>query len=122
MSESNWAPDAIQEPHEKPTIPEYVGTDIAPDGEKIVVNRAQDVEPILDHCKALVASNTYRTPSGDMHHAADFPMVLVEAYMASKGITFDQFLEDSSHVKNMLADPALRDFCIARNITHRVYR
>lgn len=120
---SPWAPDAeVQEAYDKPLVPDLVGTDIRPEGDQIVVDRAQDVEPILDYCKRQVNENVYRTPSGDMHHAAEFPLVIVEKYLADKGITFQEFLQNTDHVKSMMADPALRDFCIARNVVHRVWR
>lgn len=118
-----WAKDSeVFEPHEAPKIPEFVGTRIESQDDTVVVDRSQDVEPILDYCKELVNSNTYRTPSGDMHHAAEFPTVIVEAYLADKGVTLQEFFQNPAHAKAMMADPALRDFCIARNVVHRVYR
>lgn len=123
MNQTPWAPDVEkQEPYDTPLVPDYVGTDIRMGEGEVIVGRAQDVEPILDHCKALVNANVYRTPSGDMHHAAEFPLVIVEKYLADKGITFQEFLQNTEHIKNMMADPALRDFCIARNVVHRVWR
>lgn len=123
MDKSPWAADTEAfVPHEAPTVPDFVGTDMQATGGQILVNRSQDVEPILDHCKELAASNTYRTPSGDMHHAAEFPLVLVEKYLTDKGVTWEEFMQNPAHVKAMMNDPALGHFLIARNAVHRVYR
>lgn len=118
-----WAEPGEWKEHEAPSIPEFVGTDIqaTPDG-LIAVNRMQDVEPILDHCKALARSDTYRSQSNELHHLAEFPLVLVEKYCADRGVSFHEFMHNTAHVKAMLADPALRDFLIAQNATHKVYR
>ena len=122
-STSPWAQPGEWIPHEKPTVPEVVGTDIIPEEDgSVTVRRFQDVEPILDWCKEQTNAGLYRTPSGDMHHAAELPMALVEKYMADKGIDFHEFMNNTVHVKAMLADPALRDFCIARNVVHKTYR
>lgn len=118
-----WAPDTDKfEPHEAPTIPDFVGTDIQAVGSQITVERAQDVEPILERCKELARSDTFRSPSNELHHEAEFPLVLVEKYCADKGVTFQEFMHNMDHVKAMLNDPALRDFRISANATHKVYR
>ena len=74
-----------------------------------VINRSQDVEPILDQCAELRATGATGA-GGDMHHAARIPMVCVEQYMSQAGINMQQFLTDPEHVRRMLADPALAAF------------
>ena len=123
MKENTWLPDQPWEEHEAPTIADTVGTDIRARNDGVVtVERAQDVEPILERCKELARSNTFRSKSNELHHLADFPAVLVEKYCVDKGITFAEFINNTVHVKAMLADPALKDFLISANATHRVYR
>ena len=118
-----WAEPGEFKPHEEPAIPEFVGTDIRQTEQgAIVVERAQDVEPILERCKELARSDTFRSESNELHHVAEFPLVLIEKYCADKGVTFQEFMHNMDHVKAMLGDPALRDFQIAANATHKVYR
>jgi len=125
MSEkSPWAADTDTfVPHETPAVPDFVGTDItSTESGQIHVNRAQDVEPILERCKELARTESYRSASNEMHHAAEFPLVLVEKYLADKGVTWEEFLQNSDHVKAMMRDPALSLFLIAKNATHGTYR
>lgn len=119
---NGWAPDGKFEPHEAPIVPEFVGTDMSVANGEIRVNRWQDVEPILERCKELARSDQFRSPSNEMHHAAEFPNVVVEQYIKSKGITYEEFMNNPVHVKAMMADPALSHFLIAKNATHKSFR
>lgn len=80
------------------------------DGNTIVEHRVQDVEPYLQHTQALRSAGI--TGSGEMRHAAKLPHVVVEKYIADKGITLHEFMVDPQHVKNMLNDPALAAYRI----------
>jgi len=90
-------------------IPNTIGTDIKVEDGKVVVHRAEDVEPILDHAKELSNAGFHKTGMGDKH-AARIPAVIVEAYCNTKGITFHDFLANPEHVRSMLNDPALSGF------------
>lgn len=72
------------------------------------IQRTQDVEPIIELAKHL--HNTGQHGSSDMKHAAEIPMVLVEAYLTQNGITFHEFANNQDHVKRLLADPAIEHF------------
>lgn len=80
--------------------------------QQIVVASAQDVEPILTACHDRQAAGQHG--SGEMRHAASIPMVLVERYCTEQGISFQEWLQDKTHVKAMLNDPALSAFRIWR--------
>ena len=77
-------------------------------GDKLIVNRVQDVEPILDLTHDLRSLG--RVGSGEFRHAASIPMVLVEAYCNDRGLPFSEFMADTRHVNAMVNDPALKAF------------
>ena len=89
---------------------DQVGTQILDEDGLIVVNRLQDVEPVLEFAKA--AHNEGAHGSSEMRHAAEIPFVLVEAYLNRHQISFHDFQTDPAHVRAMLADPALAAFRI----------
>ena len=55
----------------------------------LIERRSQDVEPILEHNKALRAAG--EVGSGEMRHAAKIPFVIIEQYLADKGIDLHEF-------------------------------
>ena len=85
-----------------------VFTNLIADQDRLVVNRVQDVEPILDLTHDL--RNAGRVGSGEFRHAASLPMVLVEAYCNDRGLQFSEFMADTKHVNAMVNDPALKAF------------
>lgn len=88
----------------------------------VVIEHAQDVEPVLEYAKERARSGAGRSASGEMQELAHFPELVVMTYCASKGITFAQFMADPQHVKNLLADPALRDFQVWSQNPHKTWR
>ena len=74
-----------------------------------VINRVQDCQSILDHTAELRAVGATGA-GGDMHHVANFPVVLVEKYCNDRGITFADWLRDPAHPRAMLQDPSLSGF------------
>lgn len=79
-------------------------------GDAIAFERVQDVEPHLNFAKRQRDNGD--VGSSEMRHAASLPMVLVEAYCNDKGIKFEQFMADPSHIRAMVNDPALKSFRI----------
>ena len=77
-------------------------------GGNLIVNRIQDVEPIVND--AAARRQVGAVGSSDMKLAATIPQVIVEQYMATNGITFREFCQNDEHVKRMLNDPALSAF------------
>lgn len=58
---------------------------------------AQDVEPFLDHVKALRlehGANVGKSKSGDMYLAGSFPPVLVNSWLNLRGLTMKDFKDD----------------------------
>lgn len=75
-----------------------------------VIERVQDVEPILNDCK--VRHNENMHGSSDTRHAARIPNIIIEKYCNTHGITFHEFMNNEDHVRNLLNDPALSHFRI----------
>lgn len=88
----------------------FVQTLTHADGDKIVIERVQDCEPVLEQAKALASIGA--TGSNEMKHAARIPFVIVERYLQQKGISFREFQINPAHVKNLLNDPDLAHFRI----------
>lgn len=80
------------------------------EGDLMIVHSTQDCEPILNECKNRIDANA--TGSKDTKHAARFPMVVIEKYINAAGITFEEFLRNKIHIKNMLNDKSLQGFRI----------
>lgn len=87
-----------------------VSTIIAEEDGKLITGTSQDCTPILEQAKRL--HNEGLHGSAEMKHAARIPMVIVEKFCNLRGITFAQFMQDQSFVREMLSDPALADFRI----------
>jgi hypothetical protein len=79
------------------------------DGE-FVMGTEQDCTAI--HEDAQKRQNEGMTGTSEMRHAARFPLVLIETYCNQAGITFDQWMQDKTHLRRMLADPDLKGFRI----------
>ena len=76
----------------------------------IIAKSEQDVSPIIVDCKNL--RDIGATGSNEMKHAANFPMVLIEAYLNKTGIEYGELLRNPAHIKSMLNDPDLKAFRI----------
>lgn len=88
----------------------YTGVDYDADHRKVVFQRSQDVEPLIDHLATLRNETTGKSKSGDLYHVGDLPMVIVEQYLAENGVTLHEFLRDDTHVKRILTDPDFSKF------------
>ena len=116
------ADDAGWEEREDPTVPEEVTHKaVQHEDGAITVLGSQDVEPILEWCKERSRTNQTWSESRELKLAAVFPRILVEAYMAAKGIDFNEFITNPVHANNMRNDPALKDFNIEKNCVHRLF-
>jgi len=88
----------------------------------VVIEHTQDVEPVLEYAKERARSGAGYSDSGEMLELAHFPEAIVMTYCEAKGISFAEFMHDRQHVKNLLADPALRDFQVWANNPHKTWR
>lgn len=77
---------------------------------QVTFQRTQDCTSIAEEAKRLNRNGVHG--SNEMRHAARIPMVMVETYLNTNGITFQEFMHNKVHVKRMLADPALAHFRI----------
>lgn len=85
-----------------------IRTNIQSEGDNLIFNRVQDCMPIVAQVNTMRQQGT--TGDKEMRHAARFPMVIVEKYINEKGITFQEFMGNQSHIKAMMSDPALSAF------------
>lgn len=77
---------------------------------QIVVQRSQDVEPIIEHLAALRQVSEGKSESGELYHVGDIPMAVVETYLNENGVTFHEFIRDDAHVKRILTNPDFAKF------------
>lgn len=80
----------------------------------LTINRTQDCEPFVEQAKQ---QGEYWNSRGallknDLVPAAEYPPVIVELYCRKNGISFNEFIVDRKHVRNMLVDPDLSKFRI----------
>lgn len=74
---------------------------------RFVFHAEQDIEAIVDNNKALANAGRGFTPSGDMKHLADIPLIIVEKWKNELGV--DIFNKDhAKKVKQLLDDPDWR--------------
>lgn len=85
-------------------------THIGLHGDTLVVQRTQDVDPVLRAVKAERAATGGRNKAGDMMHAARLPMVVIEQYCNANDLSFREWMNNPEHAKRMLNDPALAAF------------
>lgn len=88
----------------------------------VVIEHVGDVEPVLEYAKERARSGAGMSSTGEMMELAHFPEEIVMVYCNAKGITFAEFVQNEEHVKNLMADPALRDFLVWANNPHHLIR
>jgi hypothetical protein len=88
----------------------FTGIDYSATDRRIVVQRSQDVEPIIEHLAALRQEGDGKSKSGELYHVGDIPMAVVEGYLAEAGVTFHDFIKDDTHVKRILTNPDFAKF------------
>jgi hypothetical protein len=93
-----------------PVMQSGVGTGISLDGGRLVIQRAQDVEPIIEHVAALRQMGNGKSKSGELVHIGEIPDVIVESYMNEVGIDFGEFVRNPVHIKRIMQDPNYAKF------------
>lgn len=78
------------------------------DGDTLIEHRQQDVEPILEHAKALRSIGA--VGGSNMRLAANIPTSVIEQYCQTSGVAFDDFMGDPAHIRRLLNDPDLSGF------------
>lgn len=74
--------------------------------DRLVIERVQDVEPILDNNARLRQISDGYNKARDMKHVAEVPMVLVEKWAAEDGISVAAWMMDPENMRRRLNDPA----------------
>lgn len=84
------------------------------DGDRLIIERVQDIEPIIEENKrrmnAWYGHNESNRWRGDVHHVASVPEVVIEKWCNEHGFTYEDFIKDSSICKRFLNDPANANF------------
>jgi hypothetical protein len=88
----------------------FTDIDYSATDRRIVVQRSQDVEPIIEHLAALRQDSDGKSKSGELYHVGDIPMAIVEGYLAEAGVTFHEFIKDDVHIKRILTNPDYSKF------------
>ena len=80
--------------------------------DKLHITRTQDVQPILEANKR--AFNDARGFKSEVFNKkASIPLVILEKWLADKGITYQEFTIDDKILKRFLNDPDNK-FCLTR--------
>ena len=80
------------------------------EGDDLVIQRVQDVEPILERAKAMHREGLHG--SSEFRLAAEIPNVVIEDYCNRNGITYQEWAQNKEHKRRLLNDPALAAFRI----------
>ncbi len=79
------------------------------DGDRLIIERVQDIEPIIDANKRQMNDNYGHSEStrwkGELHHVARIPEVVIEKWCKDHGFTYSDFFNDRSISKRFLNDP-----------------
>lgn len=87
-----------------------IHTQVAFDGDNMIQNRFQDVEPVIESCARLRSIGA--TGSAEMKHAIRLPPVFVEKYIAEHGITLHEFEVNPDHLRRIINSPEFSAFRI----------
>lgn len=80
--------------------------------DKLHIERVQDVQPILDANKR--AQNDARGFKSEIFNKkASIPLIVLEKWLADKGITYQEFMGNDKVLKRFLNDPD-NAFCLTR--------
>jgi len=81
-----------------------VKTDMVVEEGRLIVNRSQDVEPILHHIKELRDSDLKDSPEMAMRYVGEIPIVLAELWARECGARLGS-AEHMEYCSKKLADP-----------------
>jgi len=80
--------------------------------DKLHIQRVQDVQPILEDNRRLLNDNQ-GFKSEIFNKKASIPMVILEAWLKEKGITYQEFSVNDKILKRFLNDPD-NAFCLCK--------
>lgn len=78
--------------------------------DQLIIERVQDVEPVLDANAVLRAAQPdgYASRARELRHVAEVPLVVLEQWANQQGIGLDVLLRDDGLLRRFLNDPANR--------------
>lgn len=71
---------------------------------KYAIETIQDVEPVLEHAKALHNEGHHTRANGD-RHLARIPIVVLDAWAKRRGLGFDDVMRDVRLLEAFMNDP-----------------
>lgn len=74
----------------------------------ITVSKTHDISDVINTTRELHNSGFHG--GKDVKLAASIPLIVVESYCTRNGITFNEFMNNPAHQKNILNDPSLKAF------------
>jgi hypothetical protein len=74
--------------------------------DEIIVHRSSDVSTLLEINKMKRDCR----PTGEFFEVAEFDGVIVEHYLNTHGVSFEEFMANPEHILRMARDPALAYF------------
>lgn len=80
--------------------------------DKDIFYREQDCEPIIKEVAQLKEVTDGRGNTSLGYFVGRIPAIIVEKYINEVGITFRDFIVDTTHVHRILNDPAYKKFRI----------
>ena len=71
---------------------------------KYAIQTIADVEPVLEHAKALHNEGRHQAPNGD-RHLARIPIVVLNAWAQQRGVTYADVMNDVRLLEAFMRDP-----------------
>ena len=87
-----------------------LSTSIHEQGDRLIIANSQDCTAIAEYAKAQ--HNAGFHGSSEVKHAGRIPLVIVEAYCNTNGVSFADVMTDRVHMKRIVEDPANAAFRI----------
>ena len=75
---------------------------------KFIVENKQDVEPFIR--QAAVDRETLGEVPGLGYKIGTIPAVVIQDYLNTVGITFEEFMKDDTHIYRIMSDPDYKKF------------
>lgn len=76
--------------------------------DKLIVERTQDINPVLKHVEQAKEVGTYTEGLG--YYAGTIPAIVIEQYMKEFGVSYMDFIKDSTHIHRIMNDPDYKKF------------
>lgn len=78
--------------------------------DKDIIYREQDCEPIVKEVKAIKEVSDGRGKTSLGYFVGRLPAIIVEQYCNENNVSFQDFINDDTHVKRILNNPDFKKF------------